>query len=253
MIDFHSHILPNVDDGSASIEETISMLENARNEGSQYICATSHYIEGDFPLEKDIYEKKYREVLELGDNIGIRVVKGLEVYLTPNLVRLYEENKIIAINEKRYMLIELPMREFPIYTEDVLYELRIKGITPIIAHPERNVKIANNADLLVNLVAQGNLAQINAGSLMGFYGETIKKVSEDLVKRNLVHLIGSDGHNSSKRNTFIKDAYLSVKKLNLDLYNWILENEEKVVLGQEVNPLSVLNIKKGFISRLFGK
>lgn len=253
MIDFHSHILPNIDDGSSSINETILMLKNAKNEGSEYICASSHYIEGDFPLENDIYENKLKEVQKHGEEIGIRVIKALEVYITPNLVELYREGKIFAINDKKYMLIELPMREFPIYTEEVLYELRILGITPIIAHPERNFKILSNVVLLENLVEQGNLAQLNAGSIMGLYGGDIKKFSEKLIKRNLVHLIGSDGHNSGKRNTYIKDAYASVKNININLYNWIIDNEEKIIFGEEVAPLSVLNEKKNPFLKFFKK
>lgn len=150
------------------------------------------------------------------------------------------------------MLIELPMREFPIYTEDVFYELRLKGVTPIIAHPERNFKIAQEPNILKSLVEQGNLAQLNAGSLTGLYGKTIMETSEVLVKRNLIHMLGSDGHNDDKRNTFIKDAFGKINYLNKDLYNWILKNQGNIIKGQGVEPLSVIEIrKKGFFSKLF--
>lgn len=87
------------------------------------------------------------------------------------------------------------MLDFPIYTEKVFYDLRLMGAIPILAHPERNLRIMKNPELFISLVEQGNLAQLNAGSLLGKYGTDIKKCAEKLVARNLIHIVGSDGHN----------------------------------------------------------
>ncbi|WP_160678604.1 CpsB/CapC family capsule biosynthesis tyrosine phosphatase [Clostridium sp. C8-1-8] len=254
MIDFHSHIIPNVDDGSQSFEITKDMIRNSISQGVTHICATSHYIPGEFEQEKNNYDNIFSEVSDFGKQEGIKVIKGLEVYITPNLVDLYSDGLIWCINNKKYMLIELPMREFPLYTEDVFYELRLKGVTPILAHPERNFKIANNIELLKNLVEQGNLAQVNSGSLTGAYGNTIKGVAEQLVARNLVHMVGSDGHNNEKRNTYIDKAYEVIKEVNIELYKWIESNELSILNGEEVNPLVIREPKKqGLLSRLFKK
>lgn len=252
MIDFHSHIVPQVDDGSKNIEMSKNMIFNAIKEGTKIICASSHYIPLDFEQNSEEFFQKVNELKEEFANEPIEIVPSLEVYLTPELPRLYDEKKIWCINEKKYMLIELPMREFPMYTEDVLYELRLKGVIPIIAHPERNLKIAQEPNILKSLVEQGNIAQLNAGSLNGLYGKTIMETSEVFVKRNLIHMIGSDGHNDGKRNTFIKDAFEKISYLNKDLYNWILKNQENIINGQDVEPLSIIEIKKkGFLSKLF--
>ncbi|GIM28703.1 phosphoesterase [Clostridium polyendosporum] len=254
MLDLHSHIVPEIDDGSVSLEVTKDMLINAYNEGTRCICATSHYISGDFQIQKEIYDEKFLSVSKLGEEIGIQVVKGLEVYLTPNLLELYKEGKIWCINEKNYMLIELPMREIPLYTEDVLYNLRLCGVTPIIAHPERNFKIANNLDVLKDLLEQGNLAQINAGSLTGLYGSAIKETALKLVEKNMIHFIGSDAHNNGNRDTSISSGINQIKKINQDLFLWIVDNEEKILSGEGVYPLEIKNEKKkGFLSRLFKK
>ncbi|WP_183278164.1 tyrosine-protein phosphatase [Clostridium fungisolvens] len=254
MIDFHSHIIPNVDDGSQSFDITKDMLKNSALEGATHICATSHYIPGEFEQQKDTYDSTFLKVKEIGQDIGINVIKGLEVYITPNLLDLYNNGLIWCLNDRKYMLIELPMREFPLYTEDVFYELRLKGVTPILAHPERNFKISNNPEILKNLVEQGNLAQVNAGSLTGAYGSTIKEAAEQLVKRNLVHMVGSDGHNNERRNTFVKKALSSIKELNPELHKWIKENEINILNGEEVSPLPVRELKKtSLFSRLFSK
>lgn len=254
MLDLHSHIVPEIDDGSASLEVTKDMLINAYNEGTRYICATSHYIFGDFQIQKGIYDDKFLSVRKLGEEIGIQVVKALEVYLTPNLLELYKEGQIWCINEKKYMLIELPMREIPLYTEDVLYNLRLCGVTPIIAHPERNFKIANNLDILKELLEQGNLAQINAGSLTGLYGSAIKETALKLVERNMIHFIGSDAHNNKNRDTNICSGINEIKRINQDLFLWIVNNEEKILTGEEIYPLEIKDEKKkGFLSRLFKK
>lgn len=252
MIDFHSHIMFDVDDGSKDIEMTKAMLLNSVNEGVSHIVSTPHFILGDSEVESQAYNEKL-EMMKAIEGVNIKILKGMEIYIDPNLPKLYEEGKIWGINGGCYMLIELPMREFPKYTEDVFYELRIKGIIPILAHPERNLSIMKNPDLLKSLLCQGNLAQLNAGSLSGFYGKTIKEFAETLVKRNMIHVIGSDGHNNSKRNTNIKDGYERVRELNEELYNWIVSNEEKIILGEEVEPLEIKNEKKGFFKKLFSR
>lgn len=247
MIDFHSHIIPGVDDGSANMAMSCNMLENAKKEGTRVICATPHYIPEEYEISKEDYEER---LFKLRNEVkDIEILSGLEVYINPNLVQLYKEGSIWPINYKKYMLIELPMREFPIYTERVFYELRLQGITPIIAHPERNLSIIKNEELLVNLIEQGNLAQMNAGSLTGIYGEHIKKFAEKLLERNLVHVLGSDGHNDNKRRTDIKKALDIIKEKNFNVYEWIISNEERILKGEEVDILEIKMPKK---RKLFG-
>lgn len=251
MIDFHSHIVPNVDDGSADITMSKNMILNSINEGTKCICASSHYIPIEFEQPKKEFFEKINELKEMFKE-DIEIVPSLEVYLTPDLVKFYDEGKIWCINEKKYMLIELPMKEFPIYTEDVFYELRLKGIIPIIAHPERNMKIAENIELLRNLIEQGALAQLNSGSILGLYGKKVKEVAEMLVEMNLIHVLGSDAHNDGKRTTNIKTAFDIVKEINSDLYKWIIENEVSIINGDDIEVLPIKKIKKNsFFSRIF--
>lgn len=251
MIDFHSHIIPSVDDGSSSFQMSLNMIENSNEQGVKAICATPHFIVGEYEIDRI----EYLESIELlrKATCDIKIANGLELYINPELPYLYEKEKIWGINDKSYLLIELPMRDFPIYTKDVFYELRLLGLNPIIAHPERNIAILKDPSLLMDLVNQGTIIQMNAGSLIGIYGDRIKKFAESLVDKNLAHILGSDGHNDSKRNTNIKDAFEVIKNRNLDLYKWILNNEEKVLDGIEVEILDIISNKRKRLFDFFKK
>lgn len=244
MIDFHSHILPGVDDGSSSIDMTMEMLENSLQQGVEYICATPHFITGEYEITLEEYEEKLKLIREKASG-NINIIQGLEIYINPELPKLYSEKKVWGYNNKKYVLVELPMQQYPIYTEKVFYELRLLGATPVLAHPERNLSIMKNPNLLVDIVEQGNLAQMNAGSIVGIYGSDIKKFAEKLVSMNLIHMLGSDGHNNTRRNTNLQQGFKRVESLNNGLYKWITENEKNILDGIDVEvPEIILNKKK---------
>ncbi len=248
MIDFHCHILPGVDDGSVNIEMTKEMIDNSLNQGVEYLCATPHFITEESEITLEAYKEKLQFVK---DNIeNIEIIPGLEIYIDPELPKLYKENRIWGYNYNKYLLIELPMMEFPIYTEKIFYDLRLMGAIPVLAHPERNLRIMKNPELLINLIEQGNLAQLNAGSLTGQYGTDIKKSAEKLVSRNLIHIVGSDGHNNKRRNTNIKEGLEKIEAINPELFNWIKNNQKKILQGEDVEVLDIIDDtkKKSFFS-----
>lgn len=251
MIDFHSHILPYIDDGSKSFDMSFDMLKLAESQGTKYICATSHFIPEELEQNKKIYYEKFEGLVHLtkSKNIGVSILPALELYLHPDLPMLYSEKKIWGINLTPYLLIELPMQQFPLYTEDIFYKLRLKGAHPIIAHPERNLKIMKDERMLKSLLEQGALAQINAGSLSGIYGKDIQRFAEHLVDRNMIHMVGSDAHDNYKRTTGMENAFNTIKQKNPELYNWIHENQYNIIQGKPVNTLNIKHIKKKFSLR----
>lgn len=256
MVDFHSHVLPYLDDGARNFDMALNMLRISQGEEIEYICATPHFIPGEFELDRKALDIKLDNLSCLGSykKINIKLIPGLEIYMDPELPKLYRGKKIWGLNDSRYVLIELPMQEVPIYTEEVLYRLRLLGAIPIIAHPERNLALRKSEDTLVKLLEQGNFVQINAGSLKGLYGKRIKSFAEHLVKNNMVNFLGSDGHNDGMRNTGIADAIESVKRLNPELYQWMELNSLKVIQNAEVNPLNVREtVKRVCIKKVFWK
>lgn len=198
MYDMHSHILPNVDDGPNDIQESIEMAKIAEANGIRTIIATPHYIEG-------VMSKKYLDNQELVSKlnrvlkkrgIGVKILLGNEVAITPNLLALLDENKITTINKSRYILVELPRFDMPIFIEDLFFRLKLRRIVPIIAHPERNKNIIENPNILYELILRGSIAQINSLSIIGYYGEEVKKTAEKLLSHNMIHVLGTDAHSS---------------------------------------------------------
>jgi len=247
MIDFHSHIIHGIDDGARNLDMSIEMIRNAEGEGTEYICATPHFITEEFEISRSDYIRKSDELILLSkkESLNIKILSGLEIYMHPNLPKLYSDKKIWGINDSEYLLIELPMGQFPIYTESVFYELMVLGAKPILAHPERNSQIIKNNDLATNLIKQGVLMQVNSGSIMGDYGEKAKKTAENFLKCNMIHILGSDGHNITSRKTKIKEAFTIVKHKNQAVYNWIVENQTNIIKDIDTTEILKLNLKKG--------
>lgn len=258
MYDMHCHILPEVDDGASSFEEAIKMAIMAKENGIKAIFATPHYIEG-VGYKDSIHNKEVLKKLNLElekRQVDINIYLGCEVYSAPNLLRLLEEEQITTLNYSRYMLVELPMYDIPIYIETMIYNLKLKGITPIIAHPERNAKIMDDPNILYTFVSKGALAQLNLPSLLGMYGERVKETTEILVKHDMIHFVGTDAHRPGKRYYDIDNA--------IDILNNLI-GREKTSRITTVNPESIItgiNIeidepkpykpKKG-LKRLLGK
>jgi len=252
MIDFHSHIIHGIDDGAKNLDISLEMLKISESEGVEYICATPHFISEEFEITRESYVEKLNKLVLASreENLKIKILSGLEIYMHPNLPKLYKEKKIWGINDTEYLIVELPMGQFPIYTEDVFYELMLLGAKPILAHPERNIKIMKNHDLIVNLIKQGVLMQINSGSLFGDYGKEVKKTAQQFVKMNMVHILGSDGHNISSRKTKLKAAYEIVEDTNKVVYNWILENQTNIINNVSTFEFLDLQFKKSKFSFL---
>jgi protein-tyrosine phosphatase len=209
MIDVHSHILPGIDDGPDTLEETINMLSIASEEGIKVVAATHHFLDDKMSVDSylKLWKKRMQQVkltLEKA-NIDISIVRGAEVMISPSLPML-EGIERLCINGSRYMLIELPMLNIPLYVEEVIYILRLKGIISIIAHPERNKRIVEDPNLLYPLVELGALCQVNTGNITGLYGENVKRCARILIDHNMAHLLGTDAHSTGRRSPRIKEA-----------------------------------------------
>lgn len=216
MIDIHSHIIPKIDDGSKSMEMTIQMLKNAKNRGTNEIVATPHYLleYGEATIEE---VKKYvQEINELlkDENIDMKIYHGQEVYFSERIIEDYLNNNIGTINDSRYMLIEFNMRKFDDNIFDILYELQVRNIVPIIAHPERYRDFIEKPSRINDFIKEGYLFQLNSGSFEGKLGENARKTAEIFLANNIYNFIGSDAHNVTSRTTGIDDALNLIRKKN---------------------------------------
>ena len=207
MIDMHSHIIYGVDDGSKNKEMTLEMLKLSIGCGVKKIVATPHYMKGRFVVEYGEIKDKVNELRQIIKNeaLDIEIYCGQEVYYRENILEYYEEGAIGTINDSRYMLIELPMREFDVNNViDNLYELTLKGIVPIIAHPERYMPF------IKNFIKEGYLFQLNTGSIVGDFGKEVKKLALNYLGNGVYYICGSDAHSDGKRNTHISEDCLEI-------------------------------------------
>lgn len=243
MIDFHSHILPNIDDGSGSMEESINLIREATEAGFAGIISTSHYLQDYYECD----EQERRKLLEdiddeaskLSNNIGMQMPKlylGSEIYITTDMINLLEEKKASTINNTKYVLFELPMNSRPLFVKDVVYKLIEDGYRPIIAHPERYSYVKEDIGFVKELKDMGALFQSNYGSIIGMYGNSAKKTVKKLLKENLISFLGSDVHKTGQ-------IYPKIPKILKKLNRWIPSdmvqnlttfNAQKVLENQEI-------------------
>jgi protein-tyrosine phosphatase len=232
MVDIHSHIIPGIDDGAKNMEMTLEMLKNAEREGTTEIIATPHYLleYGEAKIEEvKNYVKKINELLE-DEKIDVKIYSGQEVYFTEKIIEDYMNGEIGTLNDSRYMLIEFPMEKFNENIFDILYELQVRDIIPIIAHPERYKPFMKTPALINDFINQGYLFQVNAGSIQGKFGENVRKTADIFLKNYIYNFMGSDAHNITNRNTGLKDA---LDLLNKDMNRNIFEDSSKKILKNE--------------------
>ncbi|WP_066875176.1 tyrosine-protein phosphatase [Clostridium mediterraneense] len=252
MIDIHSHIISKIDDGSKTDVMSISMLKRAADSGTKKIIATPHYFTGRF--EKPLVEVKKRveELRQLAkeNNIDLEIYAGQEVYFTRSLLEDLDNGNIGTLNDSRYMLIEFNMAEMDKEIFNILYELKIKGIKPIIAHPERYRVFNEDPSKINEFIDEGYLFQMNANSIEGRMGKEAKKTAEIFLKNNIYSFIGSDAHSDRSRNTDITQYKDLIEKINPSFLEDSISNGEKLLNNKEIifNGYKVKEKKKGLFS-----
>ena len=237
MIDFHAHILPNIDDGSASMEESINLIKEAEQAGFTGIISTSHYLQNYYECDE---AERRRILAELANQVKVADVEaeipklylGSEIYISTDIVELLEEGKASTINGTNYVLFELPMNSKPLFAKEVVYKLIENGYKPIIAHPERYSYVKEDIEFVRELKSMGALFQSNYGSVIGMYGGSAKKTLKKLLKEDLISFLGSDVH-------AVGQIYPKVPKILRKLEKWI--SPEKL---QELTTLNAEEILK---------
>ncbi len=196
MYDLHAHILPGVDDGAKTVEDTIAMARVAAETGPLEMLCTPHRkdITENFSVAyiQDLIAKMNAELK--AQNIGLQFLLGMENHLDIDLPAEFVAGRALKINGSRYALVELPFFGKANFIEDTLFKIQLQGITPVLAHPERLECFQKEPDLLAKFVESGMLSQVTAGSVVGHFGEKVKKITNGMLKRGLVHILSSDTH-----------------------------------------------------------
>lgn len=255
MIDFHSHIVYDVDDGAESIEDSVQILKLAENAGFKSIILTPHYMENYYEVQKDEIEQRIEVIKEKckEENININLYQANEIYITNYMTELLQEGIASSINNSKYVLFELPMNEEPANLLEVVYSLLENGKIPIIAHPERYSYIQKEPNKLLDLIELGVLFQTNYGSILGQYGKEIQKTANLLVEHNFIHFLGSDVHKTGRIYTNIEEIKKQLRKIISEekLEELTQINPQKVINNEEIEIEMPSKIKQGFLKKFF--
>ena len=196
MIDIHSHILPNIDDGSKNIDETLCLIKEAKKAGFEAVVTTPHYMEGYYETnehEREVWMNLICQKLK-DDDLSIKLYLGSEIYMSDNLIQQLKEKKASTLNYTSYVLFDLPFNVEPMNLYNTIYEMQKQKIVPILAHPERYAYIQKELETAYELIEKGVLMQANYGSIIGQYGKKAQYTVRKLLENNMIHLLGSDVH-----------------------------------------------------------
>jgi protein-tyrosine phosphatase len=239
-VDIHAHILPGLDDGPTTIEESLAMARTAAQDGTYVIVATPHY------RDMELEHQSGRIVQELADTLNaalrsdtarrnapaVRIFTGMTNRLDTSLPDLVDSENAITLNRTRFLLVEPPYNRLPTYVEDVIGRLLTQRVVPVLAHPERNVEFQRNPKRLKRMVDDGVIVQIAAGSLTGRHGSGAKRAAEQFVRRGMAHVIASEMHtNNLPRSPILSEAF--------DVVAELIDEREAYVLF-EANPEMIL-------------
>ena len=259
MIDIHCHIVPNIDDGAKNLDDALEMAKIAYSEGIRKIVNTSHYHPSfEYKKGKELFEniKEFNKTLKL-NNIDIEVFIGNELYYSEDIIEIIEQKEFYTLNNSKYLLIEFQTIRFPKNLVDIIYEIKIRGYVPILAHVERYKEVQENVNLIYECINEGALIQVNSSSVIGRNGKDAKKVSEVLLDNNMVHFIATDAHGSQRRRPIIKETYDYVyNKYGSEKAEILfIENPNKVIKDEDISIKSPIRYKKskGFLKNLFRK
>ena len=240
MIDVHIHILPAVDDGSFSMEESLRMARMAVGCGVTEMAVTPHCNRPDQP--EVLWADELRLVLadfkqELArQKIPLQLHMGMEIYGFPDVPQLFHEGRLTTLADSRYPLIEFPFTDYGQEATQVLGQVLDLGYRPLIAHPERYVYTQRHPELLNIWADMGCLLQINRGSLMGRFGGAAQALSFGLLERGFVTCVATDAHRSTVRTPLLSDAYQIVREAFGTSYAKLLmeENPRRILQDQEI-------------------
>lgn len=211
----HNHVLFGLDDGCRTPEESQALAEEMKRLGHRGIVATPHIRPGIFDNDPEGIRSRAEAVRPIVEGAGLELHIGAEYYFDEHFLTAALDRALLTLGERsRYVLTEFPRARIPVRWEEVLYEARLKGYVPVIAHPERCEEVA--ADLnghLERFRRAGVKLQLDLGSLVGRYGRGAKKASHRLVKLGAYHLAAGDLHRPGDGDAFLEDAKKTLAKL----------------------------------------
>ncbi|SFB20972.1 Tyrosine-protein phosphatase YwqE [Flavobacterium swingsii] len=207
-VDIHSHLLPGIDDGAQTIDDTLFLLDSLKNMGVSKFITTPHIFSGFWDNTKD---KIQALELETNSNNNTSFKAAAEYLMDDHFISLFQKGEILTLKDN-YVLVEMSYLNPPIQLFDIIFDLQIAGYKPVLAHPERYAFYHNNFDLYQKLKNAGCLFQLNLLSTVGYYGKEVAHAAEKLLKKGLIDFVGSDVHHKKHIDSF--DKKILIKDLH---------------------------------------
>lgn len=202
LTDLHCHLLPGIDDGSKSMAQSLAMARIAVDDGITTTVVTPHHLNG-------VYSNPAQQIREgieqlnaalQAEGIGLNILPGSELHLTPELPgELAAGTALTIANQGRAALVELPVHTVPVGAEHLLEDIIAQGLTPVIAHPERNSELRRSPERLADWVQMGCLGQVTVQSCTGRFGEHVQDAARTMIRAGSIHVAASDAHRDRRR------------------------------------------------------
>jgi protein-tyrosine phosphatase len=255
MIDIHTHILPGVDDGPVNWLDTLNMARAAVAEGITTLIATPHHANGKYinMAEKVIEHTRRLNERLIAEGIPLTIETGQEIRIHGDLLDAWFRQELLPLADSEYVLIEMPSSRIPMEMNELIHELNIMKLKPIIAHPERNAEIVKHPERLAELIARGAFAQVTTHSLLGGFGRKIEKSAWSLCRSGLIHIVSSDAHHVVRRGFRLREAYDVIReRMGEPWENYFLNNAQCVINDKPFSSKPALaHSSEGVLRHLF--
>ena len=241
MIDIHSHIIFDVDDGPKTLEDSRRLLEESYRQGVRTIISTSHRRKGMFETPEEKIAANFKQVQDLAKQVAgdLTVLYGAEIYYTSDILQKLEEGRFPSLGDTKYVLIEFSMNTPYKDIHSALGNVIRLGMTPVVAHIERYHCLENDEDRVSELINMGCYMQVNSSNvlkpkLFGDRYKFMKKRVQFFLERDLVHFVASDMHNLDDRPPYMQKAYqLIVKKYGAARAEELFKTNQEILLSNE--------------------
>ena len=253
MVDLHCHLLPGIDDGSKSMAISLRLAKEATENGVTHALLTPHHMNGRYVNhKKDVLRLTQEFQQQLKDHqIPLTVFPGQEVRINGQLIQALDNDDILFADENnRYLMLEFPDDDVPHYTNQMVFELQQRGITPVIVHPERNTKIMAHPELLYQLLEKECLSQITVSSYVGTFGKKVEDFSRQLIENGQGYVFASDAHDLPGRKYEMRQAFDKLRQeFGNELADQYARNARAIINGDNVplNTIQPLKKKKHFL------
>ena len=222
--DLHSHLLPGIDDGVQTVQESIDVIKGFKSLGFKKLITTPHIMYDFYKNDPEIVQSKLNEVRQAikEESIDIKIDAAAEYYLDEYFLELINSDEKLLTFGNNYVLFELSFMSKPMILKEAIFNLQTKGYKPVLAHAERYLYYHKNLNELTELHDTGVLLQLNLLSVSGFYSKEVKKMANKLIDLNMISFIGSDCHNANQL-SFLADTLNSADMNSVQALN-ILNN-----------------------------